>query len=353
MKDYYKILGVSRDATQEEIKKAYRRLARLYHPDRNPDPKAEEMFKEINEAYHVLSDEERRREYDRILKSGDERKFKDFLEYIQEFVESIIKGERAKKPRKGQDVRVKVHLSLEEAAFGCEKVVEFDRWVDCPDCGGKGVVGEAETVVCHACGGKGKRVSGIFSFPRPCSVCKGKGFIIKNLCPTCLGRGRVTTKARIKVKIPPGTDEGDVLKVPEKGHSGVNGGPPGDLYLKVFFKEHPIFKKVGLDLYLEHRISYPLAVLGGVTKVPTLEGEEEVFVQPGTECGSTKTLPGKGFPREGRRGNLIITFRIEVPKNLTRSQRKLLEKLAKELGEEGVDKGVSFKERIVGWIRRI
>jgi molecular chaperone DnaJ len=352
IKDYYRILGVDRNASQEEIKKAYRRLAKLYHPDRNPDPSAEEKFKEINEAYHVLSDEERRREYDRILRSGDEGRFKDFLEHIQEFVESIIRGERerSKRPRRGQDVRLRLFLSLEEAAFGGEKEVEYDRWIDCPDCGGKGVRGEPETVVCHACNGKGRRVSGIFSFPRPCSVCRGKGFIVKNPCPTCFGRGRVTTKTRIRVSIPPGTDEGDILKVPGRGHSGVNGGEPGDLYLRVFLKDHPLFRKVGLDLYLEHRISYPLAVLGGVTKVPTLEGEEEVFVQPGTECGSTKTIPGKGFPGEGRRGNLVITFRIEVPKNLSRSQRKLIEKLAKELGEEGVERGKGLGERIRDWL---
>ena len=353
IKDYYRILGVDRNATQEEIKKAYRRLARLYHPDRNPDPEAEEKFKEINEAYHVLSDEERRREYDRILKSGDENRFRDFLEYIQEFVESIIKGERekARKPRKGQDIRLKILLSLEEAAFGGEKEIEYDRWIDCPDCDGKGVKGEAQTVVCHACNGKGRRVSGIFSFPRPCSVCRGKGFIVKNPCPTCFGRGRVTTKAKIRINIPPGTDEGDVLKVPGKGHFGLNGGEPGDLYLKVFLKEHPVFKKVGLDLYAEHMISYPLAVLGGVTRVPTLEGEEEIFVQPGTECGSTKTLPGKGFPKDGKRGNLVITFRIEVPKNLSRSQKKLIEKLAKELGEEGVNRSEGVGEKVIRWLR--
>ncbi len=356
IKDYYRILGVERNASKEEIKKAYRRLARLYHPDRNPDPSAEEKFKEINEAYHILSDDEKREEYDRILRSGDESKFRDFMDYIQEFIESIIKGERekARRPKRGQDIRLKLYLSLEEAAFGGEKEVEYERWIDCPDCEGKGVKGKAETVVCHACGGKGRRVSGIFSFPRPCSVCRGKGFIIKNPCPTCFGRGRVTTRAKIRVSVPPATDEGEILKVPEKGHFGVNGGKPGDLYLKVFLKEHPLFKKVGSDLFTEKLISYPLAVLGGVTRVPTLEGEEvEVFVQPGTECGSTKTLPGKGFPLpDGRRGNLVITFRIEVPKNLNGKQRKLLEKLAKELGEEGIDREEGLPRRVARWILR-
>ena len=355
IKDYYKILGVEKNATKDEIKKAYRKLARLYHPDRNPDPEAEEKFKEINEAYHVLSDDEKREEYDRILRSGDENKFRDFMEYIQEFIESIIKGERekARRPRKGQDIRLKLYLSLEEAAFGGEKEVEYERWIDCPDCEGKGVKGKAETVVCHACEGKGRRVSGIFSFPRPCSVCRGKGFIVKNPCPTCFGRGRVTTQAKIKVNIPPATDEGDVLKVPEKGHFGMYGGKPGDLYLRVFLKEHPVFRKVGSDLFMEKLISYPLAVLGGVTKVPTLEGEElEIFVQPGTECGSTKTVPEKGFPSpDGRRGNLIITFRIEVPKNISGKQKKLIEKLAKEIGEEGIDKDEGLVTKVKGWLR--
>ncbi len=354
IKDYYRILGVSREATREEIKKAYRKLARLYHPDRNPDPEAQEKFKEINEAYHVLSDEEKREEYDRILNSGDENKFRDFLEYIQEFVESIVKGERnkAKKPRRGQDIRLKLWLTLEEAAFGAKKEVQYEKWVDCPDCEGKGIRGKAETVVCHACEGKGRRVSGIFSFPRPCSVCKGKGFIVKNPCPTCFGRGRATTLARVRIDIPPGTDEGETLKVPGKGHTGLNGGEPGDLYLRVFFKEHPVFKKVNLDLHMEKLISFPLAVLGGVTKVPTLEGEEiEVFVQPGTECGSTKTIPERGFPSDNKRGNLIITFRIEVPKNVSGKTRKLVEKLAKELGDEGVNVAESLGGKIARWIK--
>ncbi len=349
IKDYYQILGVSRDASLDEIKSAYRRLAKLYHPDRNPDPSAEEKFKEINEAYYVLSDEERRKEYDSIFSSGDEKRFRSFLDYIQEFIKEVIKAERerGKRPRKGNDIRMKLYLTLEEAAFGGEKEISYDRWIDCPDCNGKGVQGEAQTVVCHACGGKGRRVSGIFSFPRPCSVCRGKGFIIKNPCPTCFGRGRVTTQARIKITIPPATEEGEVLKVPGKGHSGFNGGPPGDLYLKVFLKEHPIFKKVNKDLIVEKKISYPLAVLGGVTKVPTLEGkEEEIFIQPGTECGSTKTIPGKGFPSDKGRGNLIVTFRIEVPKDPSGKLRKLLEKVADELGDEGVERGESLGKKI-------
>ncbi|NPB07673.1 MAG: J domain-containing protein [Aquificae bacterium] len=355
VKDYYRILGVSREATKEEIKKAYRRLVKIYHPDVNPSPEAHEKFKEINEAYHVLIDDERRSEYDEILSRNDVRKFRDFLEYIQEFVESIVKGERGKKrrPRKGQDIRMKLSLTLEEAAFGCEKEITYDRWRDCPDCGGVGVKGEAQTVVCPSCNGEGRKVSGIFSFPRPCSVCKGKGFIIKNPCPTCYGRGRVSVKHTIKVRIPPATEEGEVLKVLEKGHMGYFGGKSGDLYLKVELKEHPLFRKVGKDLHAELLISYPVAVLGGTVRVKTLEGkEEEVFIQPGTECGSTKVLKGLGFPGPSGRGDMVLHVRISVPKNPSGREKKLLRKLAEVMGEEGVYEEDSIVNRFKGFFKR-
>lgn len=350
IKDYYKILGVDRKASPEEIKKSYRKLAKEYHPDRNPEPEAEEKFKEINEAYHVLIDEERRAEYDRILSSGDENRYRDFLEYIQEFIESIVKGEKTKRrrPRKGQDIRLKLTLTLEEAAFGGEKEIEYDRWRDCPVCEGMGVKGEPEKVKCHACGGKGRKVSGIFSFPRPCSVCKGKGYIVKNPCSTCYGRGRITQRSKILINIPPETYDGEVLKVPEKGHFGYFGGKSGDLYLRVMLQEHPTFKVINSqDLLMERVISFPMATLGGVIKVPTLEGEEiEVFVQPGTESGASKVVPGKGLPKGGSRGNLIISFRIGVPKNISSKERKLIEKLAKLMGEEGVNYSDSMLNKL-------
>ncbi|MCS7263040.1 MAG: DnaJ domain-containing protein [Aquificaceae bacterium] len=348
IKDYYRILQVERTATKEEIKKAYRRLAREWHPDVNPDPSAKERFREINEAYHILSDDARRQEYDRILQSGDEKKYRDFMEYIQEFLEGIWQGmRRAPKPRRGQDIRLRVELTLEEAAFGTEKEVEYERWIDCPHCRGLGHVGEPEKVVCHACGGTGRRVSGIFNFPRPCSLCKGRGYLIKNLCPTCGGRGRVAKKSKVKVSIPPGTDEGEVLKVAGFGHTGERGGEAGDLYLRVSLKPHHVFRKVGRDLHVEHFISFPMAVLGGTLKIKGLGGEEiEVFLQPGTECGSTKTLPGKGFPSSVGAGNLVVTFRIQVPKEVSSRLRGLLEKLAKELGDEGVEVRAGLVEKL-------
>ncbi|MCX8075902.1 MAG: DnaJ domain-containing protein [Aquificaceae bacterium] len=355
IKDYYRILGVDKKASKEDIKRAYRRLAKEWHPDLNPDPEAKERFRDINEAYHILSDDEKRREYDRILHSGDEKGYRDFMEYIQDFLESVWQGIRgAPKPKRGQDIRLKIELTLEEAGFGTEKDIEYDRWVDCPNCEGKGYAGELQKEVCHACGGSGRRVSGMFNFPRPCSVCKGRGYIIKNLCSVCGGRGRVAKRGMVRVCIPPGSEEGDVLKVSGFGHSGERGGEPGDLYLRVDIKPHQVFKKVGKDLHMEKFISFPMAVLGGTTKVRALDGEElEVFVQPGTECGSTKTIIGKGFSASSGAGNLVITFRIEVPKNVSSSVRSLLEKLARELKDEGVNvgEGTLFK-LISGIIKR-
>ncbi len=353
IKDYYEVLGVDRKSTQEEVKKAYRRLAKEWHPDVNPDPKAKEIFREINEAYYVLSDETRRQEYDNILSSGDEKKYKDFLEYINEFVESILHGVRRQpKPRKGGDIRLKLEISLEEGAFGCEKELEYERWIDCPTCSGRGFYGELQKEQCQACNGTGRRVSGIFSFPRPCSVCKGRGYIIKNPCPTCGGRGRIAKHSAVKISVPPGTDDGDVLKVLGFGHYGERGGESGDLYVRIMLKPHQVFKKVGKDLHLEKLISFPLAVLGGTLKVPTLEGKEvEIFIQPGTESGSTKTLPGLGYPTGNTRGNLVVNLRIQVPKDINSKTRDLLLKLAKELGEEGVSYGPSLSEKIRSILR--
>ena len=354
IKDYYSILGVERKATKDEIKKAYRRLAKEWHPDINQDPKAKEVFRDINEAYHVLSDEQKRAEYDAILNSGDENRYKDFMEYINDFVESIIQGMRGKpKPKKGGDVRLKLELSLEEGAFGCEKEVEYERWVDCPTCKGNGYVGNLEKETCQACGGVGRRVSGIFSFPRPCSVCKGRGFIVKNPCPTCGGRGRVAKHSVVRVSVQRGTDDGDILKVPGFGHFGERGGQPGDLYLRVVLKPHQVFKKVGKDLYVEKFISYPLAVLGGTTKIPTLEGHEmEIFIQPGTESGSTKTIPNMGYPVGNTRGNLVVNLRIHVPKEVGAKLKDIMLKLAKELGEEGIVYEPSIGERILSIFKR-
>ncbi len=333
MKNYYSILGVNRGASLEEIKKAYRRLARHYHPDRNPDPSAHERFKEINEAYHVLSDPDRRREYDRILLNGDEDKIRNFVQQVQQFIERTFL-ERSKKPKKGENLILKLSLSLEEAAFGTKKEIVFSRISLCPQCGGKGVVGKADKVVCHSCGGKGKKNAGILNFPKRCVVCGGKGYLLKNPCPTCYGTARAQIESRVRVDIPAGIEEGETLKIPGKGHEGFNGGKSGDLYLKVFLKPHKLFKKVGKDLYTEKSISYPVAVLGGIVEVPTLEGKKvKIHIPPGTTDGVKKVIKGFGFPSSKGRGDLIVILKIDIPKRLTPKQEKLIKELAREFGD--------------------
>lgn len=330
LKNYYEILGVQKSASKEEIKAAYRKLVKEYHPDLNKDVD-ENILKEINEAYHVLSDDQKRKEYDELLRNPQESKIKDFMEYINEFIESILKGEREEKPRKGEDIKLKINLTLEEAYFGTQKEIEYEKWVLCPTCNATGTIGELKKVKCDLCGGTGKRVSGIFSFPRPCSVCKGKGYIVLNPCPDCLGRKRVTQKVRLKVSIPPFTDENDTLVVEGKGHTGFKGREPGDLYLRVNLLPHNIFRKNGLDLYSDLYISYPKAVLGGTEKFEALDKEIlDIFIQPGTEINSQKVIPKKGYKNsKGQEGNLILNIKLKIPKDISQKQRKILEELAK------------------------
>ncbi len=332
LKDYYAILEVSKDATQEQIKAAYRQLAKEYHPDINRD--YEDFFKEINEAYNVLNDKERRKEYDSLLINPDESKIRNFTEYIQEFINSIFNGDKDQKPRKGEDIRIKLLLSIEEAYLGASKEIEYEKWVPCPDCNAKGYAGaEPDKVKCEACDGTGKRVSGIFSFPRPCSVCKGRGYIIKNLCSTCLGRKRIAKKSKLRIEVPPFTNDDDILKVPGKGHYGFGNKEPGDLYLRVSIAPHEVYKKVGNDIYVELSISYPTAVLGGNIKFRWIDGKDmDIFIQPGAECNSQKVMPGLGF----NGGNAIFNLKIQIPKSLSKRQQKLIEEL-KKLEEENQD----------------
>lgn len=325
LKDYYAILGIRREATEVEIKSAYRQLAKEYHPDVNKD--YEDFFKEINEAYSVLSDKEKRKEYDSLLINPDESKIKNFTEYIQEFINSIFNGEKEQKPKKGEDIRLKLMLSIEEAYLGCTKEIEYEKWIACPDCEGRGYTStEPDKIKCEACEGTGKRVSGIFSFPRPCSVCKGRGYIIKNVCSTCLGRKRIAKKTKLIIHVPPQTNDEDILKVPNKGHSGFGKKEPGDLYLRVSILPHQIYKKIGNDIYIELPISYATAVLGGNVKFKWLDGKDlDIFIQPGAECGSQKVIPGIGF----KGGNAVFNIKIQIPKDISKKQRKLLEELKK------------------------
>ncbi len=370
-RDYYEILGVPRNATQEEIKKAYRKLARKYHPDICKKPECEEKFKEINEAYQVLSDPEKRKLYDtyghaafeggattppqgetfqNFSFEGFEDVFKEFFGggsiFDRIFEEAVFGGRRRRRktryaPQKGEDIYHTVVLSLEDAFKGTVVTIPVNRRVECPVCKGKGTANER---ACPRCGGSGR----ITFQPNPfmvveetCPTCRGAG-VIAEPCPECGGEGYVYKQEEVKVRIPPGVDTGTKLKVEGKGHAGKFGGPPGDLYIITKIEPHPVFERRGDNLYVDVNITYPEAVLGGEVEVPTLEGETvKVKIPEGTKENDTVRVEGKGMPRlrGGGRGDLIVRFHIDVPSfgwlaKLTGKEkriRELLEELQKEL----------------------
>ncbi|MDK2896480.1 MAG: molecular chaperone DnaJ [Candidatus Atribacteria bacterium] len=353
-RDYYEVLGVGKGATQEEIKRAYRRLARQYHPDVNSgDRAAADKFKEINEAYQVLSNEEKRSAYDRFghaafdQRSGggagnwgqDFDPFGDFTGFGDIFdmffgtgSRTTRRGRRQAQRTKGSDISLEVTLDFEEAAFGVEKEVRFERDEICPECGG---IGGSSKKSCPHCGGSGEVRHTQTSFfgsivtARPCTYCGGRGWIPSDTCSTCRGTGKVRKKQNLKVKIPAGVDTGYRLRVNGEGEASPNGGPPGDLYLYLKVKPHPVLKRKGRDLWCEFELSYPQLVLGDEVEVPTLTGSEMVRVPPGTESESVLRLKGRGLPdpQTGARGDQLIKLRLSVPRRLSAEHRELLEKL--------------------------
>jgi len=352
-KDYYEILGVRRDASQEEIKKAYRKLVRQYHPDANPGNKeAEEKFKLINEAYEVLSDPQKKAQYDQFGFAGDVPPsyggesawdfggFGDlFGDLFGDFFGGFGPRREVRTPQRGLDLEMPLIVTLMEAAYGATKVVHIPKWERCASCGGSGAAPGTSPVRCSLCGGKGqvetrsKTPFGEFVTVRTCSSCGGAGYVINDPCKDCGGRGRTRVKRKIEVNIPPGADTGTRLRIRGEGEEGKNGGPPGDLFLVIEVEEDPVFQRRGDDLHVTVDVPFPVAVLGGKVKVPTLEGEEELELSPGTQAGSIKKLRGLGMPRQrgSGRGDLIVHINIAVPRNLTDKQRALIEALALEM----------------------
>lgn len=351
-KDYYEILGVGRDASQEEIKRAYRKLVRQYHPDANPGNKeAEERFKLINEAYEVLSDPQKKAQYDQFGFVGDVPPqggegpwdfggFGDlFGDLFGDFFGGFGSRRDARAPQRGMDLEMPLTVTLREAAFGASKVVYIPRWENCRTCGGSGAAPGTSPERCPHCGGKGQVESrsrspfGEFVTVRTCPHCGGSGYVIKNPCKECGGRGKTRVRHKVEVNIPPGIDTGMRLRIRGEGEEGRNGGPPGDLYLVIEVEEDPVFKRQGDDLHVRVEVPFPIAALGGKISVPTLEGEEEMEINPGTQSGSIKRLKGLGMPRQrgSGRGDLIAHINIAVPRNLTDKQRALIEALAMEM----------------------
>jgi len=341
MKDYYEILGVPRNCTEAELKKVFRALALKHHPDRNTGSKAsEEKFKEINQAYSVLSDPEKRAHYDRYgTAEGAGAGFGAFTGAgFGDIFEDIFgdffgfSGQRRTRPAKGDDLRYDLEITLEESAFGTEEKIEVPRWENCSTCSGSGSKPGKGPVTCPGCGGTGhvKFQQGFFSVSKTCGACRGEGKIISDPCTACKGNGKIKNIRTILVKVPAGVDSGSRLRMTGEGESGVHGGPPGDLYIIIDVKEHPVFARRGNDIYCGMNITFPQAVLGAEIEVPTLEGAANLKIPAGTHSGKAFHLKGKGIPRLGGhgKGDEVVVMNIEVPKHITPRQRELLEEFA-------------------------
>ncbi len=370
-RDYYEVLGVARGASKDEIKKAYRRLARQYHPDVSQESDAEAKFKEINEAYEILADEQKRGMYDRFGHAGlagagsgfggfDFGGFRDPFEIFEEVFGSFggFSGRtrrQTRSPRRGADLRYEMALEFEEAIFGAEREIEIPRQETCPTCSGNGVEPGSSPIRCPECNGTGeiRRQTGFFINIGTCPRCQGRGEIITNPCKECNGRGQVVKTRRLSVKVPAGVDNGTQIRLTGEGESGTNGGPPGNLYVVIRVKSHPYFRRQDDTVHLELAINITQAALGDEVEVPTLDGNEMMTIPAGTQTGDTIRLRGKGVPRLRRdgsnagRGDQVVTIQVRTPTNLTSEQRHLLLELGKTLDREVVpQKEKSFFDRI-------
>jgi molecular chaperone DnaJ len=351
-RDYYEVLGVGRNASADEIKKAYRKLARKYHPDANPDNKeeAEAKFKEISEAYVVLSDPEKRANYDRFGHAGvDGQGFGGFegfgdLGGLGDIFEMFFGGggRRSNGPARGRDIRADLELNLKEAAFGLEREIKVARIEACGTCGGSGAAPGSKPKTCLACGGSGQMQYaqntpfGRIVQSRTCDRCHGTGQIVEKPCATCHGEGKVRKNRNIKVKVPAGVDNGSRLRLAGEGEVGSKGGPPGDLYVYIHVKPHRIFRREGDDLICELPISFTQAALGGELEVPTLEGNEILKIPEGTQTGTVFRIRGKGIPHVNGygRGDQHVRVKVVTPRKLSEKQKALLREFAKLSEEE-------------------
>ena len=372
--DYYETLGVSRDASADEMKKAYRKLAVKYHPDKNPDDAtAEAKFKEISEAYDVLKDDEKRAAYDRyghdafqgggMGRAGGGGGFHDPFEMFREAFGSgggggIFEeffgggGGRSGGVQKGSDLRYDLEITLEEAAEGTEKEIRYKRAVACVKCSGSGAEPGSGKTTCPTCGGTGQVSSnrGFISFRQTCPNCNGTGQIIEKPCTDCRGEGRVMDFSTVKVRIPTGVHTGSKLRSAGKGEAGQSGGPAGDLYIVIHVKEHDLFERHEDDLYCELPIKFTLAALGGAIDVPTLFGKGNLKIPSGTQSGTTFRLRGQGMPhlRGKGQGDLLVRVHVEVPTKLNSSQKKILVDFAEASGDPAAESSGGKKRKFFG-----
>ena len=355
-KDYYKILGVSRDASDEEIKKAYRRTAMQHHPDRNPENKdAEEKFKDASEAYEVLRDPEKRRIYDEYgiegLRGtgftglrGFEDIFSTFGNIFEDFFGFGTASKHRVRPRTGADLRYDLKISFHDAAFGKETEIEIPKAVLCEVCNGTGAKPGTYPAHCPNCKGTGQvtRSQGFFTISTTCGQCHGDGKFIPHPCKECRGYGRIRKNKKIQIKIPPGVDTGSKLRIRGEGEGGESGGPPGDLYVIIYLEAHDFFSRDADDIVCQIPISFTQAAMGAEIEVPTLDGEKQVTIPRGTESGEILRIKGKGFPKLGGhgRGDQLIQVIVKTPKNLTKRQEEILREFEELAGRgEGKEEG--------------
>ncbi|MBO4854769.1 MAG: molecular chaperone DnaJ [Oscillospiraceae bacterium] len=366
-RDYYEVLGVERGAGEEEIKKAYKKLARKYHPDMNPgDKEAEEKFKEINEANEVLSDPEKKARYDQFGFAGVDPNygggggayggtgfdFGDLGDIFGSFFGGGFGGGAARRngPLRGESIRASVTVSFTEAAFGCEKSITLERSEPCATCGGNGCAPGTTPEVCPDCRGTGvvtraqRTPFGVMQSQAPCSKCSGTGKIIHQPCPDCHGGGAVRHRRTIKVNIPAGIDDGQTISLRGQGHAGRNGGQSGDLLITVMVRPHEMFRREGTSVFCEAPITFAQAVLGAELEIPTIDGKVKYAIPEGTQTGTVFRLKGKGIPSlNGRgRGDQYVTVTIETPKGLNREQKEALRIFSETLGENNYEKQRNF-----------
>jgi molecular chaperone DnaJ len=365
-RDYYDVLGVSRGASDQEIKSAYRKLALQYHPDRNPgNQEAEEKFKEAAEAYSILSDAQKRASYDRFGHAGvsgagggfggfDPSVFSDFSDILGDifgFGDFFGGGRRGARAQRGADLRYDLDLTFEDAAFGTTTKIKVPRHETCAECNGNGAQKGSGPTSCPTCNGYGqvRFQQGFFSITRTCGQCHGTGQIIKNRCTVCHGEGRVVHEKTLELKIPAGVDHGSKLRISSEGDAGGKGGPAGDLYVVLNVQEHEFFERREHDLYCHVPVNFAQAALGTQIMIPTLEaGEEKLSVPAGTQTGSTFRIKGRGVSKRGgsARGDLYVTLDVVIPTKLTREQKDLLAKLAPMLETENKPIKKKILERV-------
>jgi len=367
-RDYYEVLGVQRDATEADLKKAYRKLAKENHPDLNPgNAEAEARFKEINEAYEILSDSDKRSRYDQFGFAGVDPNygaggygggfdggfdFGDLGDIFGGFFGGGFGGGTRPRngPQRGESLRQGLTITFEEAAFGCEKEIVIDRVEQCDSCHGSGAEAGTSPETCSNCGGSGQvqqrrqTPMGVFATTGPCPRCGGKGKIIKSPCKDCGGSGQVRKRKTLKVNIPAGIDNGQIISLRGQGNAGRNGGPAGDLQIVITVQSHPLFRRDGTDVFCDAPITFTQAVLGGEMEIPTIDGKVKYDIPEGTQTGTTFRLRGKGIPSvNGRgRGDQYVTVYIETPRNLNREQKEALKKFSDTLKESNYEERKSF-----------